>query len=114
LDRPYVAPRTPVEEELAQIWRELLGVDRVGIHDNFFELGGHSLLLTQLASRVSEAFQVDVPLRVLFDTPTIDEITVAIAERLIEHESSEELSQLLDNLEELTPADAASMLAAEA
>ena len=114
LDRPYVAPRTPVEEELAQIWRELLGVDRVGIHDNFFELGGHSLLLTQLTSRVSEAFQVDVPLRVLFDTPTIDEITVAIAERLIEHESSEELSQLLDNLEELTPADAASMLAAEA
>jgi amino acid adenylation domain-containing protein len=65
------APRTPVEQTLASIWSELLGLARVGIHDNFFELGGHSLLATQLISRVREKFQVEIALRQLFEQPTI-------------------------------------------
>jgi aryl carrier-like protein len=75
-----VAPRTPVEQALASIWSELLGVTRVGIHDNFFESGGHSLLATQLISRVREKFQVEVALRQLFERPTIESFATVIEE----------------------------------
>jgi amino acid adenylation domain-containing protein/non-ribosomal peptide synthase protein (TIGR01720 family) len=67
----YAAPRTPVEGILAGIWADVLGVERVGIHDNFFELGGHSLLATQIISRVRESFQLELPLRSLFEAFTI-------------------------------------------
>ncbi|MBD2005419.1 MULTISPECIES: non-ribosomal peptide synthetase [Cyanophyceae] len=75
----YVAPQTPVEEGLVKIFAEVLGVKRVGIHDNFFELGGHSLLATQLVSRVRDAFGVELPLRSVFEAPTIAELSKAIA-----------------------------------
>jgi acyl carrier protein len=65
------APRTPYEQELAAIWREVLALDEVSLEDNFFELGGHSLLATQVASRVQEVLGVDLPLRALFETPTL-------------------------------------------
>ena len=71
LDKAFVAPRTPTEELLAEIWAQLLDIERVGIHDNFFDLGGHSLLATQVVSRVREAFQVEIPLRRLFEVPTV-------------------------------------------
>jgi acyl carrier protein len=67
----FVAPRTHVERKLADIWSNLLGVSQVGVQDNFFDMGGHSLLATQFVSRVREAFQVEMPLRQLFEQPTI-------------------------------------------
>ncbi|MFL5348129.1 MAG: amino acid adenylation domain-containing protein, partial [Hyalangium sp.] len=67
----FVAPRDEVEQQLAAMWSELLGVERVGVHDNFFDLGGHSLLATQLVSRVRSTCGVELPLRDLFDAPTI-------------------------------------------
>ncbi|HKP86187.1 MAG TPA: condensation domain-containing protein, partial [Blastocatellia bacterium] len=67
----YVAPRNAVEEILAGLWSEVLAVTGVGVNDSFFESGGHSLLATQLVSRVREAFQIDLPLRRLFESPTI-------------------------------------------
>ncbi|MUG92150.1 amino acid adenylation domain-containing protein [Scytonema sp. UIC 10036] len=70
-ENTFVAPRTPVEEIVAAIWAELLGLERLGIHDNFFNLGGHSLLATQVISRVRQAFQVKVQLRQLFEAPTV-------------------------------------------
>ena len=70
----YVAPRTSVEERLAAIWAETLDVEQVGVYDNFFELGGHSLLTTQLIAQIRHSFQVDLPLRTLFDAPTIADI----------------------------------------
>ncbi len=72
LDRgAFVAPRTPVEQILAGLWTEVLGVERVSAHDSFFELGGHSLLATRLASRVRQTFGVELPLRSLFDAPAL-------------------------------------------
>jgi acyl carrier protein len=66
------------EQQLASIWTSLLGVDGVGTRDSFFELGGHSLLLIQLAARVRQAFQVDLPLRTFFEIPTIAGLAAAI------------------------------------
>jgi acyl carrier protein len=70
-DSSYVAPRNAMEEAVAQIWAEVLGVERVGAHDNFFDLGGHSLLATQVVSRIRQAFPVAIPLRRLFEEPTV-------------------------------------------
>ncbi|WP_416235761.1 amino acid adenylation domain-containing protein [Nostoc sp. UHCC 0252] len=74
----YVAPRTPIEETLAQIWSQVLKVEQVGIHDNFFELGGHSLLATQVLSRIRDRFKVKLPLHELFNTSTIAELAPSI------------------------------------
>jgi amino acid adenylation domain-containing protein/non-ribosomal peptide synthase protein (TIGR01720 family) len=68
---PYVATRTATEETLAALWADLLRVERVGAEDNFFTLGGHSLLGTQMLSRVADATAVELPLRALFDAPTV-------------------------------------------
>jgi amino acid adenylation domain-containing protein len=73
LARAHVAPRTPVEEVLAGIWSEVLGVERIGVHDGFFELGGHSLLATQIVSRVREALEVELPLHRFFEALTVAE-----------------------------------------
>ncbi|MCP4261667.1 MAG: amino acid adenylation domain-containing protein [Planctomycetes bacterium] len=72
-DESYVAPRTPEEELLSVIWANLLRVERVGIHDSFFELGGHSLIATQLVSRIRESFEVEMPLRIIFDHPILQD-----------------------------------------
>ncbi len=74
----HVAPRTPVEATLAAIWAELLHLDRVGVHDNFFELGGHSLVAIQAAARIRSECNVDIPLRCLFEAPTLAELAAAV------------------------------------
>jgi len=71
LATPYVTPSTEVEEALAGIWQELLGISPVGVHDSFFDLGGHSLMATQLLARIAARFGVELPLALLFEAPTI-------------------------------------------
>ena len=72
--RPYAAPRSATESELAAIWSEVLGCPKLGVHDDFFRLGGHSLLAVRLMARVSESMQVDLPLQCLFEAPTVAEL----------------------------------------
>jgi len=71
LPQPYVAPRSETESTVAGLWRGLLGIEQIGVHDNFFELGGDSLRATQLASGLRRTFGVSLPLRTLFDAPTV-------------------------------------------
>ena len=71
LEEEFVAPRNQLEESLAQIWREILELERVGIHDDFFDLGGNSLVAMQITAKITNTFDVYLPLHSLFDTPTI-------------------------------------------
>lgn len=100
----YVAPRTELEQTLADIWAEVLTVERVGVSDNFFELGGHSLLATQIASRVQKVLQRNVPLRAMFECSCVEELAQYI-EGLQSSEINEEkvdrLSDLMAELEGL-------------
>ncbi|MGH8727038.1 MAG: amino acid adenylation domain-containing protein [Burkholderiales bacterium] len=91
----YVAPRMPTEEKLAEIFAAMLKIDRIGIHDNFFDLGGHSLLATQVISRVKKAFELDVPLRALFESPTVAGLSALIVQSQAEALGEAELTQLL-------------------
>ncbi len=84
LQNSYVPPRTPVEEILVSIWSQVLNQQQVEIYNNFFELGGHSLLATQVISRVYEAFNVELPLRYLFESPTVADLALHI-DQLISH-----------------------------
>jgi hypothetical protein len=75
-----VAPRNAVEQTVARIWGQVLGLEKVGVHDNFFELGGHSLLATLVFARLQKAFPVAPPLRALFEKPTVAELSGTIEE----------------------------------
>ncbi len=100
---PFVAPRTPTEEKLAHIWAEVLGVEQVSINRGFFEIGGYSLLAVEVMSRMRTVFQVDLPLRVLLETPTIADLAIVIAQKQAEQVDSETLEQLLQELEQTLP-----------
>jgi FkbM family methyltransferase len=99
LSDSYVAPRNSIEERLAKIWVELLGVERVGVEDNFFELGGHSLLATQAISIIYEQFQVELPLRSFFESPTVASLALEIVRGLAEPLGDEQMAELLSELE---------------
>jgi amino acid adenylation domain-containing protein len=98
----YEAPTSPVEQALAEIWAEVLGLERVGRQDNFFELGGHSLLATQLSSKIRIVFEVDVPLREFFELPTIAASAILIESLImqeIENMSDDEALSAAANFE---------------
>jgi acyl carrier protein len=113
LDAPFVAPRTPVEEKMAQIWAEVLALDRVGIQDNFFELGGHSLAATRIISQVIKHFQLELPLRSLFGSPTVAEMAAVITEHQAKKFGEKDLERILAELESMSEEEAKSLLAAE-
>ena len=100
LEQAFVAPCGPIEEILAGIWARLLRLERIGVHDNFFDLGGHSLLATQIISRLCGAFQIDLPLRSLFEAPTVAELARDIGQKKIEQIDSQRLAQRLAELEQ--------------
>lgn len=111
-ERRVVAPRNPVEEGLLDIWRQVLQLDRFGVQDNFFDLGGHSLLATQVISRVRSTFRVQLPLRSLFDAPTVAGLADQIAQ-MPQTSEDEEVAKLLRELEGLSDEEAERLLANE-
>ncbi|MEL6263547.1 MAG: amino acid adenylation domain-containing protein [Cyanobacteria bacterium J06626_6] len=78
----FVAPRTKTEKQLGQIWCELLHLDAVGLRDSFFELGGHSLLATRLSSQIQDVFAVEIPLKTVFESPTLEELSMVVEEAI--------------------------------
>ncbi|HEU5382584.1 MAG TPA: SDR family NAD(P)-dependent oxidoreductase [Ktedonobacteraceae bacterium] len=90
----YVAPESELQEGIANIWSELLGIDQIGVNDNFFELGGHSLLATQLVSRLRRKFQIDLPLATIFDASTIADLADVVELCMIEEIEKLEEEQL--------------------
>jgi acyl carrier protein len=111
-EKSHVAPRNDAEKQLVEIWREVLRIDNFGVEDNFFELGGHSLLATQVISRVRSAFHVQLPLRSLFDAPTVAGLAAEIG-RTPQSSEDEELAKLLSELEGLSDEEAERLLASE-
>ena len=110
LNTIFVAPRTLLEKELAQVWAEILKLDLVGIYDNFFDLGGHSLGATRVVSHVIRTFQVDVPLQALFAAPTVAEMAALITQHQAKKLGEQDLHRILAELESLSEDEAANFL----
>jgi len=113
-EETYVAPRTPVEAELARIWCEVLGCERVGVHDNFFDLGGHSLTAVQVVTRVRLAFNLELPLHSVFEMPTIEAIALTIVRTRITQQSTNQTYELLKLIENLSEEQARDLLSNQA
>ncbi|HEX8293412.1 MAG TPA: phosphopantetheine-binding protein, partial [Pyrinomonadaceae bacterium] len=107
----FVAPRTGIEEMVAAAWSQVLGLEKIGVHDNFFALGGHSLLATRVVTRLRETFQMELPVRSLFESPTVAEMASLIVREQIGGADDEALAQALAQLGELTADDVAALLA---
>ena len=95
----YVPPANYIEETLASVWREILGIEKAGIHDNFFALGGHSLHATQVITRINKAFSIDLPLREIFRNPTIAELEEIVVITMIQDAPASKVEELLSELE---------------
>jgi len=107
----YVSPRNKTEVKLVELSAELLQVKRVGVHDDFFELGGHSLLATQLMTRVQDLFNVTVPLRALFEDPTISALAIHIDDQLAANNGDiDRIETLLQKLEQTSEEEVARLL----
>ena len=94
----YDAPRDDIEQQIARIWQDAFGIDEVGINDNFTRLGGHSLLAIRIVAELRRAFQVDLPVKALFDAPTVAELSSYVKKLLIaeiEALTDEEARQLV-------------------
>jgi acyl transferase domain-containing protein/acyl carrier protein/2-polyprenyl-3-methyl-5-hydroxy-6-metoxy-1,4-benzoquinol methylase len=112
LGNAYIAPRNEIEQTLADVWQQLLGIDKIGIYDNFFELGGDSLFATQLVSHLCKTFQIELPYKSFFNAPTIAELATIIVEDLTA-KTGESLSEILSEIEQLSEAEIQAIFAAQ-
>ena len=109
----FVAPRTPIEEALADIWAGVIGIDRVGAHDDFFDLGGHSLQAIRCIAQVRNTFLVDLPLRNLFDAPTVASLSATLVAREQHPGQTEKIASALQRVKSMSTAEVGEMLAAK-
>jgi acyl carrier protein len=117
---PDLVVPNPIEEKLTQIWCEVIGLDEVGRNINFFDIGGHSLLATQVLSRITRVFDVELPLRVIFEAPTISELAESVsaaqlrqpqgASRISSRSREDKAQELLERLDQLSEAELRALL----
>ena len=117
LERPgskpgYVRPRTPLEEVLAGIWCNVLGLKQVGVDDNFFDLGGHSLLATRVIAHVRHSFEVELPLRSIFESPTVERMAWSLLRLPTKRAELENRAELLLKVAGFSESEVNAMLAA--
>jgi acyl transferase domain-containing protein/acyl carrier protein len=112
LPNSYVAPTNDIETSIAEIWQLLLGIEQVGIHDNLFDLGGDSLLVIQIISRIREALRVEVPLRAIFETPTIADVAGTVGKSVLaRQDETEKIAATLNLVEQLSDEELMTFLA---
>jgi acyl carrier protein len=111
LDHVYVGARSAVEETIAGVWSEVLGISQIGIYDNFFDLGGHSLKATQVLARLRKLFQSEIPLRHLFEFPTIAELSAVIDAKTIANLTDDKLDGLLTEIDAMSEEEVQKLLA---
>jgi iturin family lipopeptide synthetase A len=111
LESCFVPPRTPVEEQIVGLWRQVLNVEQIGMNDNFFDLGGDSLLAVRLIARLRDAFHIELPTRTLFEHPTVAALAEEMAQGLAEDVDDETIAQMLAELEALPDGDVQALLA---
>lgn len=107
---PFVTPRDEIESKIASIWSEVLFIDELGIHDDFFELGGDSLTASQVISRVLKTFQLEIPIQLLFESPTVAKMAAVINAHGGKPLGDKELEQILSDLESLSDEEAVRMI----
>jgi acyl transferase domain-containing protein/acyl carrier protein len=113
LSVPYAPASDEIEEGVAGIWQEMLGFEPVGVHDNFFELAGNSLTAIQIITRIRKAFDVDLSMSAIFETPTVFGLAGAVRASRLGSEELAEVDQILDDIEGLTPEELEALLAEE-
>ena len=113
LANSYAAPSNPTEEKIASLWARSFGLESVGVHDNFFDLAGNSLLAIQIVTQLRAAFQVDLPMTALFESPTVAGLSHRVEELSGADRDGRDLAELLDEVERLSPIDAARLLQEE-
>ena len=109
----FVAPSTAGQKVVAGIWSQVLGIERIGVNDNFFELGGHSLLATQIVIRLRENFQIDLPVGVLFEAPTIDSLLIRMAKVWDDPAIVEDIAATIIQINELSAEEVSDLLSVE-
>jgi acyl carrier protein len=108
----YVAPSTPTQEKITQIWKELLGSEQIGVDDELFNLGGNSIMALQILGRINQLFQVEFSMDVIFTTSlTIAQLSLLVDERVIAQADKDELAAILKELDGLSDDDVKALLA---
>ncbi|MEZ4662193.1 MAG: phosphopantetheine-binding protein [Caldilineaceae bacterium] len=105
-----MAPVTPIENEVAQVWQAVLNVERIGLHDNYFELGGHSLLATRILSRLRAMYGIELTLQTLFEAPSVGELAQSITAMMAGQEDEADLLALMAEVQGLAAAEVAELL----